>query len=119
MDDDAQRFAIVIGQNLLMAIIPILTSIVGGIVAILFWSNAPRQALLTLIAMALIFAATMAGVLITGFQASARSGDEARRRVSTAQVLYQGVRVMNAAAVGLLLVAVFTNRRKDVLELDD
>jgi len=29
------------------------------------------------------------------------------------------VRVMNAAAVGLLLVAVFTNRRKDVLELDD
>lgn len=69
--------------------------------------------------MALIFAATMAGVLISGFQASARSGEEARRRVATVQILYQGVRAVNAAAVGLLLVAVFTDRRKDRLELDD
>jgi len=119
MDDDAQQFAKLIGQNLLMAIIPILTSIVGGIVAIMFWSKAPRQALLTLIAMALIFGATIAGVCIFGFQVAARGGEDARRRVATVQILYQGVRAMNAAAVGLLLVAVFTDRRKDRLELDD
>jgi len=98
----------------LLAQVPVLIAYVAGIIAVLaFWQRCPRPAMFTLIGTALLLVTTLAQPFLIVYllmQLRQRLGMDVMNLLMAVNTIFWGA--IRAAAYGLLLTAVFVNRKE-------